>query len=117
MKVDEYKIELFRKLKENDIPIIHLEGEEYTPEDLYAEQINYVLPQTPDWDLITKRLEIKYERGLIPTLTSMSGTYTAFDQLNEVKNNTGEGFKFMLNEFSFIKIMLDENRTNDPDFF
>jgi hypothetical protein len=100
--------EFYKKLKEDDIPIVR-EGEDLlTPDYIYnnKRRMKPSASKKPDWELITKRLEKKLEKGILKTIYTMNGEYTPERQLEEVRNNTTEGYKFMLAEKGLLDYLL-----------
>lgn len=106
--MNEKQIELFRKLKEDDIPITK-NGDSYiTPNKVYEEDLPLVMsmPNTPDWELLEKRLEAKYEKGMILPIYTINGELTSEQQMEEVRNKTEEGYKLMLAENGLLRFLM-----------
>ena len=62
----------------------------------------------PDWDLLEKRYEAKVMKGMLMPIHTMNVDYTPQMQLDEVKNRTTTGYRFMLAEQGLLEYLLHE---------
>ena len=68
--------------------------------------MNPSLAIEPDWKLLEKRLEKKFEKGKLSTIYSVKGKITPEQQLDEIKNKTPDGYRFMLAEHGLLEYLL-----------
>jgi len=100
--------ENYKKLKEDDIPIVRDGAEFLTPEKIYIEKKRMTVAAStqPDWELLEKRLEKKLEKGMLMTVYEMTGMITPKQQLEEVKSRTAIGYKFLLAEHGLLQYLM-----------
>ena len=106
--IDEQKLNRFKKLHEDEYPIIKIGSSYYTPNDLYEEEIELPLTYEPDWELLALRLEMKYSDGRLITIHCSEGTFTPEQQIDEIRNKSKMGYRFMMTEQGLIEYLLEE---------
>lgn len=118
MRLDEVRrwVERMRKLGEDNIPYLVVDGQFLTPNDILREaEANSELwqkiqeqlgdpPMQISWELLEKRFEERVRQGRVPKIYKMGGQEIPPEQqLQEVKNKTVEGYRILLAEAKLLE--------------
>ena len=100
--------EVFKRLREDDIPIYTDGVNDYTAKDIYKKKMP-LIPESsiePNWDLLQKRIEVKFDKGRLMTYYTMNGEVTPENQVEEVKKRSAKGYEYMLQEHKLLEYIL-----------
>lgn len=96
----------FNQIGEADYPIVKIDDTYYTPKMLYNQHVEFVLPVTPDYEVLEKRAEMKYNQGKIHDTYTPNGLITPDMYITEIRFMTRAGIGFLNMEQGLIDELL-----------
>jgi len=103
--------EKFKKLGEEEYPIVQVEDTFLTPSYMFKEDIPEEIINTidPNWELLTARIIKRYNEGKIKERYTTNGLVTPDDVYDNVINRTDDGYRYLLQEHNYIRYILEES--------
>lgn len=118
MKLEDVRrwVEQMRKLHEDNVPYLVIDGKYYTPNDILREaEANSQLwhkmqeqlgdpPLQLSWGLLEKRIEERIKQGRVPKIYKMGGReITPEQQLEAIRKKTVDGYTILLAEAKLLE--------------
>lgn len=99
-------LNMMERLGQANIPIISLDGVEYTPEELVEKpallQQMALKPKEIDWTLLKNRIIQEYTEGKLKDFYTIGRHWTPEEMVAEVEAGTPDGIEFMMAEKKLI---------------
>jgi len=102
-------IDYLKRIKEDDIPIVKIGDDYITPLEMIEQDLPKEIINTSsiDWDLLSLRIEEKYKKGRIEDRYTTNGLITAEEIMENVRDRTDDGFRYMMMEHGIIRDLIE----------
>jgi len=126
MKLEDVRrwVEQMRKLHEDNVPYLVIDGKYYTPNDILREaEANSPLwkkmqeqlgdpPLKLSWSLLEKRIEERVKQGRVPKIYKMGREITPEQQLEAIRKKTIDGYTILLAEAKLLEELEKRRKQN-----